>query len=87
MFFYRIGTDLVILLIYVDEIIITESLILLINQVLTKLQHEFLMKDVQPLRYFLGIQVDQTNYGLFINQQKYIQDFLHKISFHTANGC
>ena len=87
MFFIHHDTDLVILLIYVDDIIITGSSPLLINQVLTHLRSEFPVQDVQPLRYFLGIQVERKPNGIFIHQQKYLQDLLQKTGLNTANGC
>ena len=87
MFFIHHGTDLVILLIYVDDIIITGSSPLLINQVLTHLRSEFPVQDVQPLRYFLGIQVERKPNGIFIHQQKYLHDLLVKTGMQDAKGC
>ncbi|XP_072981886.1 uncharacterized protein [Typha latifolia] len=36
------------------------------------LQHQFEMKDLGSLRYFLGIKIAQSFHGLLLSQQKYI---------------
>uniref|UniRef100_A0A8R7R8J0 Reverse transcriptase Ty1/copia-type domain-containing protein n=1 Tax=Triticum urartu TaxID=4572 RepID=A0A8R7R8J0_TRIUA len=41
-----------------------------------RLSEQFLMSDLGPLRYFLGIEVSSTSDGFFISQEKYIQDLL-----------
>jgi hypothetical protein len=37
---------------------------------------QFLMTDLGPLCYFLGIEVSSTSHGFYISQEKYIQDLL-----------
>ena len=41
-----------------------------------RLRDQFLMTDLGPLRYFLGIEVPSTSDGFYISQEKYIQDLL-----------
>uniref|UniRef100_A0ACD6A2E6 Uncharacterized protein n=1 Tax=Avena sativa TaxID=4498 RepID=A0ACD6A2E6_AVESA len=41
-----------------------------------RLRDQFLMTDLGPLRYFLGIEVSSTSDGFSISQEKYIQDLL-----------
>jgi hypothetical protein len=40
------------------------------------LNDQFLMSDLGPLRYFLGIEISSTTEGFFLSQEKYIQDLL-----------
>uniref|UniRef100_A0ACD6ADL7 Uncharacterized protein n=1 Tax=Avena sativa TaxID=4498 RepID=A0ACD6ADL7_AVESA len=40
------------------------------------LRDQFLMTDLGPLRYFLGIEVSSISDGFYISQEKYIQDLL-----------
>ena len=40
------------------------------------LSEQFLMSDLGPLQYFLGVEVSSTFDGFFISQEKYIQDLL-----------
>uniref|UniRef100_A0ACD5X659 Uncharacterized protein n=1 Tax=Avena sativa TaxID=4498 RepID=A0ACD5X659_AVESA len=41
-----------------------------------RLCDQFLMTDLGPLRYFLGIEVSSTSDGFYISQKKYIQDLV-----------
>uniref|UniRef100_A0ACD5X788 Uncharacterized protein n=1 Tax=Avena sativa TaxID=4498 RepID=A0ACD5X788_AVESA len=47
-----------------------------ITFVKARLRDQFLMTDLGPLRYFLGIEVSSTSDGFYISQEKYIQDLL-----------
>lgn len=61
------------LIIYVDDIIITRN-----DEEISSLQEhltiEFEMKNLGSLKYFLGIEVAQSNQGIFLSQKKYILD-------------
>uniref|UniRef100_A0ACD5ZMC7 Uncharacterized protein n=1 Tax=Avena sativa TaxID=4498 RepID=A0ACD5ZMC7_AVESA len=39
-----------------------------------RIRDQFLMTDLGPLRYFLGIEVSSTSDGFYISQEKYIPD-------------
>ncbi|XP_017191781.2 retrovirus-related Pol polyprotein from transposon RE1 [Malus domestica] len=82
-----VGSDIVVLLLYVDDIIITGSSSPLIQQVIHSLTAEFDIKDLGALHYFLGIQVTKTAQGLFLSQSKYIQDLLQKVEMMDAKAC
>ncbi|KAK1590519.1 hypothetical protein QYE76_017099 [Lolium multiflorum] len=64
------------LLLYVDDMIITGDDPEYIAFVKARLRDQFLMTDLGPLHYFLGIEVSSTSGGFSIPQQKYIQDLL-----------
>jgi histone deacetylase 1/2 len=46
------------------------------NALLQDLQHEFALKDLGNLHYFLGIEVKRTQEGIVMSQQKYASDIL-----------
>ncbi|CAN6456717.1 unnamed protein product [Victoria cruziana] len=66
------------ILIYVDDIIITGNDIAHIDWVKAMLMVKFKIKDLGPLRYFLGIEVDCRKDTLTLSQHKYVLDILHK---------
>jgi hypothetical protein len=72
------------MLVYVDDIIITGPDNLLISNVITQLQHEFPLKDLGPLNFFLCIQVTRTKEGLHLCQTKYISDLLTRTHMQAA---
>jgi hypothetical protein len=67
-----------ILLLYVDDLLITGDDSEHISQVKKHLSKEFQMSDLGPLSYFLGIEVLQTRKGFYLSQSKYIQQLLHR---------
>ncbi|KAM1496473.1 hypothetical protein ACFX13_031508 [Malus domestica] len=81
------GSSLVILLLYVDDIILTGNDPKLITQVITDLTKEFDLKDLGSLHYFLGIQITRTAEGLFLSQEKYVHDLLQKTEMLKSKPC
>jgi hypothetical protein len=68
------------LLLYVDDMIITGDDPKYIAFVKAHLSDQFIMSDLGPLRYFLGIEISPTSEGFFLSQEKYIQDLLDRAS-------
>jgi Reverse transcriptase (RNA-dependent DNA polymerase) len=66
----------VIILIYVDDLVITGSDQQGIAALKTHLKNEFDIKDLGYLRYFLGIEIARSQKGLFLSQRKYVLDLL-----------
>jgi hypothetical protein len=78
LFLRRTSHGLVLLLLYVDDMIITGSDVAAISDVKRHLFQEFDMKDLGPLRYFLGIEVASSPQGYLLGQSKYASDILHR---------
>jgi hypothetical protein len=68
------------LLLYVDDMIITGDDPEYIAFVKARLSDQFLMSDLGPLWYFLGIEISSMPEGFFLSQEKYIQDLLNRAS-------
>ena len=67
---------MVVMLVYVDDILITGSSTDLIQEVKAFLHTQFKLKDLGPLKYFLGIEVARSTTGFYLNQRKYALDLL-----------
>jgi hypothetical protein len=76
----KVGSHLIILVLYVDDLILTGNDSKLLNHVKTNLKKKFEMIDLGFFHYFLGLQVLQTNEGIFLSQSKYACDLLRR--FH-----
>jgi hypothetical protein len=63
----KLGSHLIILVLYVDDLILTGSDSKLLNHVKTILNKKFEMIDLGFLHYFLGLQVLQTNERIFLS--------------------
>jgi Reverse transcriptase (RNA-dependent DNA polymerase) len=72
----------IILLVYVDDIIITSTTSSLISSILHQLKNWFAIKDLGSLHYFLGIEVSFNNNSLHLSQPKYIIDLLRRANMH-----
>ena len=64
------------LVVYVDDIVITRSDSKGISSLKSFLHSQFHTKDLGMLRYFLGIKVMQSKHGIFLSQRKYVLDHL-----------
>lgn len=61
-------------LVYVDDLIITGTSIHIVNEFKHYLSSCFHMKNLGPLRYFLGIEVARSPTGMYLCQRKYALD-------------
>jgi hypothetical protein len=68
------------LILYVDDMIITGDDHKYIAFIKAHLSDQFLMSDLGPLRCFLRIEISSTPTGFFLSQEKYIQDLLDRAS-------
>jgi hypothetical protein len=61
-----------ILIVYVDDIILTGDDSLKLKNLRERLAKFFEIKELSPLKYFLGIEFARSKEGIFMNQRKYI---------------
>ena len=63
----KVGKSLIILVLYVDDLILTSSDPNLINHVNSSLKKNFEMTDLGHLHYFLGLQVFKSKEGISLS--------------------
>ena len=61
------SSSIILLVVYVDDIVITGSDSKGISSLKSFLQSQFHTKDLGMLRYFLGIEVMQSKHGIFLS--------------------
>ncbi|KAG7556884.1 Ribonuclease H-like superfamily [Arabidopsis suecica] len=70
---------IVVILVYVDDIIISGNDKVGIQETKAFLKSVFDIKDLGELKYFLGIEVCRSKEGLFLSQRKYTLDLLSQV--------
>ena len=66
------------LLLYVDDMIITSNDLSGIQELKDFLSQQFEMKDLGHLSYFLGLEITHSTNGLYITQAKYVSNLLSR---------
>ena len=76
--FYKHNKDgkIVILIVYMDDIVLTGSDKEELERLKRRLATEFEIKDLGALKYFLGMEFARSKEGIFVNQCKYVLDLL-----------
>ncbi|CAM8883274.1 unnamed protein product [Rhodiola kirilowii] len=70
--------NFLILLVYVDDVVITGTSSALISEVKQYIHDKFKIKDLGFLKYFLGLEVARSDAGIFLNQRKYAIELLEE---------
>ena len=70
--------DLVIIIVWVDDLIIAASSDAVMGSVKKALKQKFVLKDLGKLAYFLGIHFEQGNGYVKMNQKRYLNKLLEK---------
>ncbi|XP_047270440.1 uncharacterized mitochondrial protein AtMg00810-like [Capsicum annuum] len=81
---YKKPEGMVIVLIYVDDLLITGDSERMISEEKEVLHRQFKIKDLGELKYFLGIEVLRPKQGVLLNQRKYILELISEIGLAGA---
>ena len=63
-------------LVYVDDLVISSSNLKIMQNFKDYLSSCFHMKDLGPLKYFLGIEIARNSTGMYLSQRKYALDIV-----------
>lgn len=78
LFFRNVDGVLLLILVYVDDILITGDSSEQVLQVIKALHSQFALKTMGEVHYFLGIEVTRTDGQYNLHQSQYITDLLEK---------
>ncbi|XP_026440517.1 uncharacterized protein LOC113339465 [Papaver somniferum] len=89
LFLYFCDTDVLLLLLNVDDIILVGSSDALLSSFIVKLNKIFATEDLEELHYFLGIESTSTadHQSLLLTQSKYALDLLTKTDMLDYKPC
>ena len=83
-FIYKHSPDLVIMLVWVDDIVLVVNNNKAMGDIKKVLKKNFKMKDMGPLTFFLGIQFHQKENSLVMNQSHYLSEILKKFKMDNC---
>jgi hypothetical protein len=86
LFTNKIGNDLFVLQIYVDDIIFGSTNQDFYEEFGKIIANEFEMSMIREIRYFLCLQIKQLKNSTFVSQDKYIKDMLKKFGMEDAKS-
>ncbi|GKV03490.1 hypothetical protein SLEP1_g15780 [Rubroshorea leprosula] len=71
---------------HVYDILITGSNPVAIDNLITAMSSKFYVENLGELDFFLRVEPIQTSAGLFLSQQRYIQDILQRVGMDNAKA-
>jgi hypothetical protein len=79
------GGKILIVSLYVDDLIFIRNNEDMFERFKESMKKEFAMSDLGKMKYFLGVEVIQDHYGIFINQKKYAHEVLERFGMLNSN--
>nr|GEX75231.1 retrovirus-related Pol polyprotein from transposon TNT 1-94 [Tanacetum cinerariifolium] len=83
LFIKRVKGDILLIQVYVDDIIFRSTRMEMCTEFEKIMHKNFQMSSMGELTLFLGLQVTQKDDGIFISQDKYMDQILKKLGFST----
>lgn len=86
--FYKQSAAIILLVVYIDDIVITGDDCAGISSIKSFLHTNFPKKDLNQLKYFLGVEVTRsTNGRIFLSRRNYVLDLLGGTRNMGAKPC
>ena len=77
----------ILLLVYVDDILITDNDDVTIKKLTIDLNAQFALKQLGSLHYFFGSEVVRDSTRLYLSQQKYVADISLQLNMTGVKPC
>ncbi|GKB27336.1 putative ribonuclease H-like domain-containing protein, partial [Tanacetum coccineum] len=87
LFIKKNSRDIILVQVYVDDIIFGSTNKAWCDEFEVLMKGEFEMSAMGELTFFLGLQVAQKSSGIFISQDKYVQDMLKKFDMVNVRSA
>nr|GEY79014.1 retrovirus-related Pol polyprotein from transposon TNT 1-94 [Tanacetum cinerariifolium] len=85
LFIRRFQDDILVVQVYVDDIIFGSAHLRYIQLFSDLMKSRFEMSMMGEMTFFLGLQVNQSPCGIFINQSKYVLEILNKYGMESCD--
>lgn len=82
----RVGSDIVIISLYVDDLLVTGNNAIQIEDFKKEMMKVFEMTDLGEMTYFLGIEIKQAQNEVFIYQRKYLKEILKRFGMEECKS-
>ena len=86
-FYKNFSSSIILLVVYVDDIVITGSDSKGILSLKSFLHSQFHTKDLGMLKYFLGVEVMRSKQIILLSQRKYVLDLLSETEKSVVKPC
>ncbi|XP_075092381.1 uncharacterized protein LOC142172615 [Nicotiana tabacum] len=80
----KTAEGITVVLIYVDDMLVTGDSLKLIEETKAHLQQSFKMKDLSELKYLLGIKFARSEQGILMHQRKYALELIFETGVTAA---
>nr|GFB82994.1 uncharacterized mitochondrial protein AtMg00810-like [Tanacetum cinerariifolium] len=78
--------DILLVQVYVDDIIFGSTKKELCTEFEELMHYKFQMSSMEELTFFLGLEVKQKSNGIFISQDKYVDEILRKFKYEVVKS-
>jgi hypothetical protein len=86
LFLRKVKGHIILVQIYVDDIIFGSTKPSMCDKFASLMKSEYKMSMMGELTYFLGLQIKQSEKGIFISQGKYVSDMLKKFDLTSCSS-
>ena len=84
LFIQRKGSDMVVILVYADDMLVTGNNLTLIEHTKSILHKAFKIKDLGELKFFLGMKFSRSAKGILMNQRKYAMKIISDLGLGSV---